>query len=227
MARVLYANNCVSTLAKAITDKDTSLSVNVNESPWPEITSTSSDYFFVTLINPNNGDTEIIKVTRCNPVTGLMTIVRGQDGTSAKSFPLKTSVEMRITKSFFDAYIGAAAFVPFFAYRLEHPSALPDGWIHCDGSAHNKNTQAGRALASLPTYTKQQWRLTETSTSITAPNFYNTPGGDAREVIPGYSAGKEENTNITIKADVSDSSKSIVVMTKRTVQMTPALFVGV
>lgn len=227
MARVLYANNCTSTVTKALTSRDTSMSIDATESTWPEITSTSSDYFFVTLINPNNGDTEIVKVTRCNPVTGLLNIVRAQDGTTAKNFPLKTKVEMRIVKAFFDAYIGAAASVPFFAYRLEHPSALPKGWIHCNGAAYQKTTQAGRALASLPEYTKQQWGLTETTTSITAPNFYDTPDGTPREIIPGYTAGKKATVTTKIKATVDDDAKDITVSTRYTVQMTPALYVGV
>lgn len=227
MARVLYANSCTSTLSKAISSTDTSMSVDINESSWPEITSTSSDYFFVTLINPNNGETEIVKVTRCNPVTGLMNIIRAQDGTTAKNFPLKTKVEMRIVKAFFDAYVGAAAFVPFFAYRLEHPSALPQGWIHCNGSAYEKSTQAGRALASLPEYTKQQWGLVETTTSITAPNFYTELNGEPYEVISGYNAGKKDTVVTTIQANKEDPVEDITVITKHTVQMTPALFVGV
>lgn len=227
MARVLYANNCVSTIANAISAQDTSMSVSASEGAWPEISATSSDYFFVTLINPNNGETEIVKVTRCNPVTGFMNIVRAQDGTTAKNFPLKTRVEMRITKAFFDAYVGAAAFIPFFAFRMEHPSALPTGWIHCNGASYDKNTQAGRALASLPEYTKQQWGLVETVSSITAPNFYDTPDGSSREVIGGYTAGKKEAITTTVQANADAPLKSITVGTRYTVQMTPALFVGV
>lgn len=231
MARVLYENNCVSTLAKAITASSTSMTISDINGNWPEITSASPNFFFVTLVNPNNNDTEIVKVTRCNPDTGLMNITRAQDGTKAKSFPISTKVEMRITKSFFDAYLGAAAFVPFFAFRLEHPAGLPAGWIHCDGSAHEKTSKAGEALMSLPTYTKSQWKLVETTTTITAPNFYDNSTSKPYFVIPGREAGVKDSEEIKIKVKVpkegGTTEEELVVYTLNTVQMTPALFVGV
>lgn len=231
MARVLYENNCVSTLAKAITASSTSMTISDINGNWPEITSASPNFFFVTLVNPNNNDTEIVKVTRCNPDTGLMNITRAQDGTKAKSFPISTRVEMRITKSFFDAYLGAAAFVPFFAFRLEHPAGLPAGWIHCDGSAYEKTSKAGEALMSLPTYTKSQWKLVETTTTITAPNFYDNYTGKPYFVIPGREAGVKDSEEIKIKVKVpkegGTTEEELVVYTLNTVQMTPALFVGV
>lgn len=231
MARVLYENNCVSTLAKAITASSTSMTISDINGNWPEITSVSPNFFFVTLVNPNNNDTEIVKVTRCNPDTGLMNITRAQDGTKAKSFPISTKVEMRITKSFFDAYLGAAAFVPFFAFRLEHPAGLPAGWIHCDGSAYEKTSKAGEALMSLPTYTKSQWKLVETTTTITAPNFYDNSTGKPYFVIPGREAGVKDSEEIAINVKVPNTGgtteEELVVYTLNTVQMTPALFVGV
>nr|DAW93368.1 MAG TPA: tail fiber protein [Caudoviricetes sp.] len=231
MARVLYENNCVSTLAKAITASSTSMTISDINGNWPEITSASPNFFFVTLVNPNNNDTEIVKVTRCNPDTGLMNITRAQDGTKAKSFPISTKVEMRITKSFFDAYLGAAAFVPFFAFRLEHPAGLPAGWIHCDGSAYEKTSKAGEALMSLPTYTKSQWKLVETTTTITAPNFYDNSTSKPYFVIPGREAGVKDSEEIKIKVKVpkegGTTEEELVVYTLNTVQMTPALFVGV
>lgn len=232
MARVLYENNCTSTLAKAISASDESLTISDIDGNWPEITAANPNFFFVTLVNPNNNDTEIVKVTRCNPASGLMNIQRAQDGTTAKAFPISTKVEMRITKGFFDAYLGAAAFVPFFAYRLEHPSALPAGWIHCDGSAHEKTTVAGQALTALPTYTKSQWGLVETDTTITSPNFYNNLDSKPYFVIPGRESGVKNSEEITITiTEPTDSSstedRDIIVYTLNTVQMTPALFVGV
>ena len=231
MARVLYENNCVSTLAKAITASDTSMTISDVDGNWPEITAASSNFFFVTLVNPNNNEMEIVKVTRCNPSSGLMTIERAQDGTSASAFPISSKVEMRITKAFFDAYLGAAAFVPFFAFRLEHPAALPAGWIHCDGSAYEKTSKAGEALMSLPTYTKNQWKLVETSTTITAPNFYDTSTGKPYFVIPGRESGVKtsEEIKVTVKVpkDGATKEEELVVYTLNTVQMTPALFVGV
>lgn len=231
MARVLYENNCVSTLAKAITASDTSMTISDVDGNWPEITVATPNFFFVTLVNPNNNEMEIVKVTRCNPSTGLMTIERAQDGTSANSFPISSKVEMRITKAFFDAYLGAAAFVPFFAFRLEHPAGLPAGWIHCDGSAYEKTSKAGEALMSLSTYTKNQWKLVETSTTITAPNFYDTSTGKPYFVIPGRESGVKasEEVKVTVKVPKEGNTKDeeLVVYTLNTVQMTPALFVGV
>lgn len=91
--RQLWTNNAKSTLASAITSSGaTSLTVQPGDGglfPNPGAT----DFFQVTL---ENGLTrEIVKVTARSADT--FTIVRGQEGTTATTFPLGATVDLRDT----------------------------------------------------------------------------------------------------------------------------------
>lgn len=89
---ILYKNNASSTLASGISDSDLTLTVaSGNGASFPAIT--GSDVFFVTLSNIT--EFEIIKVTARSSDT--FTIVRAQEGTTAKSFSAGNKVEMLIT----------------------------------------------------------------------------------------------------------------------------------
>jgi len=79
---VLFSNNAASNLSASITSTATSLSVAAGtgaEFPNP----TGSDYFYATLSDAA-GSIEIIKVTARSADT--MTVVRGQDGTTARAW---------------------------------------------------------------------------------------------------------------------------------------------
>ena len=92
MAKPLFANNAYSTLAGSILAADTSLSVAAGEGARFPAASTGGDYFYATLINSPN-QLEIIKVT--NRVADAFTIVRAQDGTSARGYSNGDRIELR------------------------------------------------------------------------------------------------------------------------------------
>jgi hypothetical protein len=96
---VLYANNASTSLASAITNSATSLSVAAgNGALFPTIS--GSDYFYVT-VSSSSGAAEIVKVTATGGDT--FTVVRGQDGTAAQTFSAGDAVELRLTKAVLDA----------------------------------------------------------------------------------------------------------------------------
>lgn len=89
----LWMNNARSSLAAAIDDDDTSLSVASGQgSRFPN--PTGGDYFWATI---DNGTVdEIVKVTARS--TDTFTIVRGQQGKTARAWNTGTRIENRVTK---------------------------------------------------------------------------------------------------------------------------------
>jgi len=95
---IKVANNAFGTLAASLSDVATTLSVNAGEGArFPTLG--AGDYFFLTLIDTAN-NIEIVKVTARS--SDSMTIVRGQDGTTAKSYAVNDRVELRPTAALFD-----------------------------------------------------------------------------------------------------------------------------
>jgi len=92
----LYSNNAVTALSAAITVSATTLTV-ANGAVLPALT--AGDYFLVTLIglNVNGAEAkwEIVKVIARSSNT--LTVVRGQEGTTAQAWPNGTLVEARLT----------------------------------------------------------------------------------------------------------------------------------
>lgn len=93
----LFANNSASVLASGITDVATSLTVAAGSGakfPSPA----GGDYFLVTLFQISGGaevNHEIVKVTARS--TDTMTIVRAQEGTTARAFNAADPVQLRFT----------------------------------------------------------------------------------------------------------------------------------
>lgn len=103
-----FANNAFSLLASGITDVATTLTVTTGEGtkfPSPG----ASEYFMLALYDGAN--TEIVKVTA--RTTDSMTIVRAQEGTTARAFSAGAVVSHRLTAealtAFEDHVIGTSA----------------------------------------------------------------------------------------------------------------------
>ena len=98
MADILFANNAASTLASAISNSDTSITVqsaDAAEFPSP----TGSQYFMVTITDGTN-----IEILKCTARSGsVLTCTRAQEGTSASAFSAGASIENRLTKESLEA----------------------------------------------------------------------------------------------------------------------------
>lgn len=90
----LYANNAKSVLQLAIGSSDTAFSVQAGQGARFPAISSSREFFLVTL--ESAGVVEIVKVT--GRVNDSFVAVRGQEGTSASSFPAGAQVQMRVTR---------------------------------------------------------------------------------------------------------------------------------
>lgn len=100
MGVALVKNNAYSTLAATITSSETTLSLAVGTGArFPSIAGGSGDFFYLTLIDTSN-NLEVVKVTAVS--TDSMTVVRGQDGTTARGYPSTSRVELRPTQGLID-----------------------------------------------------------------------------------------------------------------------------
>lgn len=92
---VQIKNNAYSTILTGINSSATTISLAVGEGAhFPAASVASGNYFYVTLLDTSN-NLEIVKVT--NRTNDTLTVVRGQDGTAARSFATGDRVELRIT----------------------------------------------------------------------------------------------------------------------------------
>lgn len=101
----LYTNNASSTLASPASAADTSLTVKSGEGalfPAP----TGSDYCYLTLADSSKR-VEIIKVTARSG--DVLTVERGQDGTTALNWAAGDTVELRLNRALLDAIKADAA----------------------------------------------------------------------------------------------------------------------
>lgn len=90
---VLVKNNAFSTLASGITDVATSITLAAGTgSRFPA--AGGADYFYATLINTSN-ELEVVKVTARS--TDTLTVVRAQDGTTARAYSTSDRIELRVT----------------------------------------------------------------------------------------------------------------------------------
>lgn len=95
---VKVTNNAYGTLAAGIAAIDTALSLSSGQGArFPALT--GSDYFYLTLTDASN-NMEIVKVTARS--TDALTIVRAQDGTSARAWLLGDRVELRPCAALFN-----------------------------------------------------------------------------------------------------------------------------
>lgn len=102
-----FANNCATTLASAITNVATSMTVATGEGArCPDIT--TPDYFYVTL---ETGTTrEIVQVTA--RAADVFTIERGQQGTAALAWSAGATVQQRVTRTTLETFqSGRASYV--------------------------------------------------------------------------------------------------------------------
>ena len=90
---VLYTNNASTTLASGITASNISLSLATGAGAlFPAIT--APDFAYVTLVDSSN-NIEIVKVTARSG--DVLTVVRAQEGTTARSFATGSKVDLRVT----------------------------------------------------------------------------------------------------------------------------------
>jgi hypothetical protein len=94
---VIYSNNASTTLSSGINDSVTTVPI-ASASGFPSIG--GGEYYFGTIANTNNTKIEVVKVTAG---TTSLTVVRGQDGTTAQAFDSGDNFQLRVTAATLEA----------------------------------------------------------------------------------------------------------------------------
>lgn len=93
MPQPIYANNVAGTIAANIGPADTAILLGAGQgSLFPALS--GGNWYYATLVHNTLGTIEIVKVTA--KVADTLTVVRGQDNTSATSFTTGSLVELRL-----------------------------------------------------------------------------------------------------------------------------------
>jgi hypothetical protein len=97
---IKLSNNAFATLAAGINSSATSITVTSGQGArFPSLT--ASDYFYATLVDTSN-NLEIVKCTARS--TDVLTVVRGQESTTARAYSTGDRIEIRLTaQTFLDA----------------------------------------------------------------------------------------------------------------------------
>jgi hypothetical protein len=178
MTTALFANNATSTLAAAITDADTSLTLVTGQGalfPNP----TAGDWFLATLTQASGAETswEIVKCTA--RVDDTLTIVRAQESTTAAAWTT-AKVEHRLTAGSMPASGGS----PFATDIVVNGINIGKG---TGGAATNFNVQTGNLTAQQPGALFAA--LADSGTYTVTPPVYPNPGygvfGVVLELVSG------------------------------------------
>lgn len=93
MPQPIYANNVAGTMGANIGPSDTAVLLGAGQgASFPAVT--AGNWYYATLVHATLATWEVVKVTGKSVDT--LTVVRGQDGTSAQSFTIGSLVEMRL-----------------------------------------------------------------------------------------------------------------------------------
>jgi microcystin-dependent protein len=119
---IQWANNASSLIANigGISAGATSLTVTAGHGDrFPAVA--APHYFMVTLVD-TSGNREIVKVSARTAASNTLTIVRAQEGTSARAFDQGSLVELRLTKHALD-YLSKSADMGYNIYVADHSAA--------------------------------------------------------------------------------------------------------
>jgi len=114
MGQLKYTNNARSELAVAIAAGATSITVTAREgAEFPVLL--AGDHFYATL-QDTLGNVEIVKVTA--RVADVFTVLRGQDGTTARAFAIADTIGCRMNRAFHEENAQTEAML--YAIALGH-----------------------------------------------------------------------------------------------------------
>jgi hypothetical protein len=105
MSIPLFTNNASTTLALGVGISDTTINLYAGSGalfPSPA----GSNYFYISLISSSTNSTEIMKCT--NRSGDVLTVVRGQDGTSSQYWNVGDRVELRVTAASLNLFANGA-----------------------------------------------------------------------------------------------------------------------
>jgi len=164
MAEALYTNNAETTLNGAITNVATSITVT-DGSVFPN--PSGGDYFWLTITDDTN--IEIVKVTA--RATHVLTVTRGQDGTSGTAFADGDKVQLRLTA------VGLSEFA-----QLAESETVSGAWSFSDDITLSGDLKGIIHQHSTPTY---DWATYQEASGNLIWTISGTGGAEMRLLADG------------------------------------------
>ena len=180
---IKVANNAYGTLNAGISNVATTLVLNSGEgSRFPTLS--AGDYFYATLIDTSN-NLEIVKVTA--RATDTLTIVRAQDGTTARAYSTNDRFELRPTAALFNEKANADDVTASLATKQDASPVLTS---YVDGGTQFRNRIINgdmridqRNAGASVTPTNSQYLVDRWQASLTQASKY-TAQQNAGSVTP-------------------------------------------
>jgi len=177
---ILVTNNASAEIALSLNPSDTTIILAAGqgaEFPSPG----ASDYFYATLVDSSN-NLEIVKCTSRSADT--LTVLRGQDNTTARSFAAGSLVELRIVAATFtDLQAEVSPQFPSGTKLLFQQSTAPTGWTK-DVTHDNKALRvvsgtagSGGTVAFTAAFTSQSVAGVVGNTTLTIDQIPNHSHG--------------------------------------------------
>jgi hypothetical protein len=185
-------NNAFGTLNAGISNSDVTIVLEAGQGARFPVLG-AGDYFYATLIDTSN-NLEIVKVTA--RATDTMTVVRAQDGTSARAYNVNDRFELRPTAALFnekadaeDVTAGLAtkqAASPVLTTYVDTGVNFRNRIINGDMRIDQRNAGASVAASG---YTLDRWVAFESTsaTSVTAQRSTTAPTGFTNSLL--YTVG--------------------------------------
>lgn len=230
----VYANNAITTLAVGITNVSTSITVATGTGalfPSP----TNGDYAWLTLSTA----TGVIEIVNCSSRTGdVLTVTRGQQGTTASSFSIGDSLTQRMTAQGLSdnvtiAQTQATNAAASAAAALVSQNASSSSASSASTSANTATTQAGiattqagnaaaSAAAAAGTLANAVTKTSATGSAImpagtTAQRDASPTNVDLRKNIDTPTAATLEHWNGTSWVTFADTGGSVLTTTNQTI----------
>jgi hypothetical protein len=163
---VVFSNNATTALASSVTSSATSITVQ-DGSVFPTLS--GSDYTYITL-EDLAGNVEIVKLTARS--VNVLTIVRAQDGTSARAFGIASKCELRLTAALLNEVAAQADTDTNTTYTAGSGLALT-GTVFSNTSPDRTVALTGAGATSISgTYPNFTITSTDTNTVYTHPSSH-------------------------------------------------------
>ena len=234
---VLFSNSASTTLSAGVGDSATSITV-ADGSVFPAIT--GSDYFYLTL--EVDSDPELKEIVKCTARSGnTLTIVRGQDSTSARTFSTADKAQLRLTaaglndvatqadtdttysvqdgelsqNNFTDADHTKLDGIAASANNYSHPSAHAISFITGLQTALDGKVDDSQVLTNVPAnalFTDTNTTYSVQDGELSQNNFTNAD----HTKLDGIEAGADatDTTNVTAAGSLMDSELTAIASVK-------------
>jgi len=207
---VLFTNNASATIASSITPSATSIVVSTGQGvEFPTLT--GSDYFIATLTDSSN-NLEIVKVTARSGDT--LTVVRAQEGTTARTYTAGSLIELRITATVLSSFIQTGTAVSGTTGTFSGAVSGTTGTFSDDGSftgtgqvklpAGTTGQRSGSPISGMIRYNTSYSQFEGYTGSAWGSIGGGATGGGSDQVF--VQNGQNVTTNYTIPAGKNASS---------------------